>query len=242
MKAVVTIFYGRALVPQTDKPVPTVIFSHGFGGNHEQEETMQEQLAAAGIAVYSFDFAGGTGYSPGQSEGDMKDMSVLTEEENLKDALRFIRAQDFADNSKIYLAGASQGGVVSTLEAEDLGDQIAGLYLLYPAFSLFDDARERFDSESDIPNTYNLMGLEVGSRYFKDVYHTDIYEPMSYKGHVEIFHGDQDNLVPLSYSERAQKTFSHASLVTVKGGGHGFATNDQEDVAANISQSILGEQ
>ncbi len=233
--------YGRALVPETNQTVPTVILSHGFGGNHEQEETLQENLAESGIAVYSFDFAGGTGYSVGQSSGEMTNMSVLTEEQNLKDALAVIQSQDFVDTDHIYLIGASQGGVVSTLVAEDLENQIAGLYLLYPAFSLFDDARNRFASESDIPETDNLMGLTVGSRYFTDIYNMDIYDHMTYSGRTTIYHGDADSLVNISYSEEAVTTFPNATLLTVAGGTHGFSTSDQEKVAASISQSILGD-
>lgn len=233
--------YGRVLLPETTQPVPTVILSHGFGGNHAQENRLQEQLALAGIAVYSFDFAGGTGYSPGRSEGDMVDMSVLTEEQNLKDALALVQEQDFADRDRIYLLGASQGGVVTSLVAEDLADQIAGVYLLYPAFSLFEDARGRFASETAIPETFNLMGLTVGSRYFRDVYNVDIYDHLTYSGPVDIFHGNADNLVPISASEAAARTFANARLHTVNGGTHGFSTSDQDRIAPEIIASILGE-
>ena len=37
-----------------------------------------------------------------------------------------------------------------------------------------------------------------------------------------LIHGDSDPLVPLSYSERAQKAFPHAVLTVLKGQGHGF--------------------
>lgn len=216
------------------------LLSHGYGGNHEQEEKIQEYLAKSGIAVYSFDFSGGTGFAPGRSEGDMINMSVLTEEQNLKDAFSLIQTQDFADKKQIYLLGASQGGVVTTLVAEKMGDQIAGVYLLYPAFSLFDDARNRFSSEDAIPKTFNLMGLTVGSRYFTDVYNTDIYNHMTYNGKVEIYHGDADDLVNISYSERAEKTFPNAKLTVVADGSHGFSNEDQVLIAPKIASSILG--
>ena len=233
--------YGRVLLPETDGPVPTVILSHGYGGNHEQESTLQNRLAKAGIAVYSFDFAGGTGYEPGQSEGKMTDMSVLTERQNLKDALAMIQKQDFVDTDRIYLLGASQGGVVTTLVAEELGNQIAGVELLYPAFSLFDDARNCFDSESDIPNTVNLMGLTVGRRYFTDIYNMDIYDHMTYDGPVRIYHGNADGLVDISNSEKAVSTFPNATSTTVAGGTHGFSTRHQEEIAPSIIRDILGE-
>ena len=45
----------------------------------------------------------------------------------------------------------------------------AGLYLLYPTFSLFDDARVRFSAKDNIPETINLMGITVGRKYFMDI-------------------------------------------------------------------------
>lgn len=109
--------YGIARIPQGAGRVPTVVFAHGFGGNHDQELTIQETLVSNGIAVYAIDFAGGTGYSGGRSEGQMTDMSVLTEQADLEGALATVREQDFADSKNIFLLGASQGGVVSTLTA-----------------------------------------------------------------------------------------------------------------------------
>lgn len=231
--------YGRVLLPDTSGKVPTVILSHGFGGNHEQELTLQQRLAENGIAVYSFDFSGGTGYEPGQSEGKMTDMSVLTEKQNLEDAISMISKQNFVDTAQLYLIGASQGGVVSTLVANEQVQNIKGLFLLYPALSLFDDARERFASKSDIPNTYDLMGLTVGRKYFEDVYDMDIYNYMdNFKNPVYIFHGTSDSLVPVTYSERAQKTFANAQLTTLSGEGHGFSNDAQEKIASAIIKSI----
>ncbi|TCD54409.1 alpha/beta fold hydrolase [Alloscardovia theropitheci] len=233
--------YGRALIPQSDGRIPTVIFSHGFGGNYEQESTLQEAIATAGIAVYAFDFAGGSGYSPSQSEGETTDMSVLTESRNLRDALSMIRNQDFVDTNNIFLMGASQGGVVTSLTAsnDDIQSLIRGVVLLYPAFSLINDAHERFSSENAIPNTYNLMGIEVGKRYFTDVWNIDIFSEISkYRGPVAIFHGTADNLVPLSYSQRAEQAFPHATLTQVPDGGHGFSTSIQTSIAPQIISFI----
>lgn len=224
-----------ARIPQGAGRVPTVVFAHGFGGNHDQELTLQETLAANGIAVYAIDFAGGTGYSPGQSEGDMMDMSVLTEQSDLEGALATVQARDFVDPNNIFLLGASQGGVVSTLTALAETDQFQGLMLLYPAFSLFDDAHERFGSESAIPNTYNLMGLTVGRRYFEDAWNIDIFREMAELNKpVTIYHGTADDIVPYRYAERARRSFPDASLTTVENGGHGFSGSEQEQIAGQL--------
>ena len=61
------------MIPESKKKLPLVILSHGFGGNHEQEQTLQEEIAK-GVVVFSFDFAGGSGYSAGKSEGSNKEI------------------------------------------------------------------------------------------------------------------------------------------------------------------------
>ena len=52
--------YGVAYVPNTDKKVPLVIFSHELGNDHTSGVRYAERLAEAGYAAYVFDFCGGT--------------------------------------------------------------------------------------------------------------------------------------------------------------------------------------
>lgn len=232
--------FGKLRRPAGDGEHPVVIFSHGFGGNHEQKLHLQELLAQHGVAVYSFDFAGGSGYGLGRSEGNMTDMSVLTEVQNLQDALTFVKSLEGVDPTRITLIGASQGGTVTTLVAEQNPVGVEHIVLFYPAFSLFDDARQRFTTASDIPETVDFMGLTVGRRYYADMLDMDIYDHMAgYHGTVTIFHGTDDNLVPLSYSQRAVTTFSHATLTPLDGEGHGFSTAAQETVAFAILPTIM---
>ena len=58
---------------------PIVIICHGFGGNRDRGTTymVAKQLPNEGIATLRFDFNG-----HGQSEGKMKDMTVLKEVED----------------------------------------------------------------------------------------------------------------------------------------------------------------
>lgn len=232
--------YGEVKRPDVQGPVPVVIVSHGFGGNHTQTPRMQELLAQHGVVVYSFDFAGGSGYESGQSEGSMTDMSVMTEVQNLRDALALVQGLDYIDPSRTYLVGASQGGVVTTLVAEDNPAGVPGIALIYPAFSLFDDAHERFPTREDITDTADLMGLTVGRRYFEDVYDVNIYDHMTFTGQVLIFHGTADDIVPISYSQRASTTFANATMTALDGQGHGFTEAAQETVADGILRMING--
>ena len=60
-----------------------------------------------------------------------------------------------------------------------------------------------------------------------------------YTGPVIIFHGDQDNIVPISYSQNAVNTsYSNAQLVTVEGAGHSFGGDDATSVAGQTISFI----
>ena len=43
-------------------------------------------------------------------------------------------------------------------------------------------------------------------------------------------HGSDDEVVPISYSERAAKIFPHAELITYTNEGHGFRKDAMRDV------------
>ena len=117
--------YARAYIPDVQGQVPLVVYSHGLGASLEHDEEVQKTLAKSGVAVFSFEFAGGSSSSSPMSEGLTTDMSVLTEVQNLKDAIRIASGMEYADPQKIYLMGSSQGGLVTALTAEEVTN-IAG--------------------------------------------------------------------------------------------------------------------
>lgn len=65
-----------------------------------------------------------------------------------------LKKESFVDTDHIFLLGASQGGMVSAITAAEHTKEIRGLMLLYPAFVLVDDAKERFQSVDEIPEQY----------------------------------------------------------------------------------------
>ena len=73
--------YGVLQLPETEVPVPLVILSHGFGGNHSFSLPTAARFVESGFAAYSYDFCGG-GFNS-RSSGTMMDMSVLTEAADL---------------------------------------------------------------------------------------------------------------------------------------------------------------
>lgn len=218
--------YGVVYIPQdAGGKLPTVIFSHGFGGNYQVGTQYAEALAAKGYVVYCFDFCGGSPDS--KSDGSTLEMSVFTEQADLEAVIDRMKEQPFVDSGNIFLMGTSMGGAVSAITAAAHEDEIQGAILLYPAFVLVDDAKEQFESTADIPDTYYQMWMTVGRVFAEDLLDYDIYNAISaYKKDVLLIHGDADRIVPLSYSEKAAGVYDSARLEVISGAGHGFSGGD----------------
>lgn len=219
--------YGKLYLPETVDNPPLVFLSHGFGANYKSVEGYAHYFVDNGVAAYVFDFNGGGLGS--RSDGKKTEMSVLTEAADLEVVLDYF--QDFSgiNNQQIFLFGASQGGFVSTYVAGTRPDDIAGLIVLYPAYVLQDDSKKRNPNPELGPETSRIMGIEVGKIYDIDAQSFDIYDIMpQYHGKTLIIHGTSDNIVPISYSERAVTTFPNARLVVIDGAGHGFTGKANE--------------
>lgn len=220
--------YGVMYIPQNaGERMPAVIFSHGFGGNYQVGTQYAEALAAEGYVVYCFDFCGG---SPGSlSDGSTLEMSIFTEQADLEAVIAMLQGLDYVDSDNLFLMGTSQGGAVSAITAAAHKEEIKGAILLYPAFCLVDQTKERFDRVEDIPDTYFSLWMTVGRAYAENLLDYDIYEAIStYEEDVLILHGDADSIVPLSCSERAVEVYSSARLEVFPGAGHGFHGEDAQ--------------
>ena len=230
--------YTRAFVPDVEGRVPLVIFSHGLGADARHEEEVQKTLAKAGIAVFSLEFAGGSSSSAPMSEGLTTEMSVLTEVQNVKDAIRIASGMEYTNPQKIYLMGSSQGGLVTALTAEEVTN-IAGLFLFYPAFSLPDDIRSSFPKLDEVPETFNLLGTKIGKIYITDIYDMDAYANLDKLAMpVHIYHGKDDNIVPLTASQKAMKRLKDARLTTLDDTGHALTPEQQAQIGFEIADEI----
>ena len=229
--------YGVAYVPDTDKKVPLVIFSHELGNDHTSGVRYAERLAEAGYAAYVFDFCGGT-VGGNRSDGSNKEMSILTEASDLESVLSTAKSWDFVDPDKIVLLGGSMGGLVTTVVGSTHQDEIAGMILMYPALSAKDDSgAEQYQTEDEIPEDVSLFGgwIHVGKNYITDLWKVDFNQLLSsYQGHMLLLHGDKDSTVPLSYSEEAKEIIPDCEFYVIKDGGHEFFGQPFEDAMGYI--------
>jgi len=234
--------YGVLYLPLEEKEkYPAVIISHGFSGTADQAEAIAQTFAENGYAVYAFDFIGGGPKSrSGAADGDMSHMSVLTEAADLSAVMDQILEMPFVDPEHLFLLGQSQGGYVSAYTAAQRPGDIKALILQFPAFALQDDCWERHGSIENVPETEHFMGQELGAVYSLDAMSMDIYDVIgAYKGDVLIVHGDNDKLVDLSYSEKAEQVYDSAQLIVYEGAGHGFFGENADRFAADALAFLL---
>ncbi|MBQ7251982.1 MAG: alpha/beta hydrolase [Kiritimatiellae bacterium] len=224
-------------------PLPLALFAHEFGGHSRSPWWVRyaTHLAAAGIAAYAFDFAGG-GESC-RSDGKTTDMSVLTEADDLESVLDAARGWTFADPARILLCGGSQGGTVAAIVAARRAEAVARLVLLYPAFVIRDDLHAKFASPEAVPAVFRYNDwVDVGPRYVRDMWDFDVYEAMpSFARPVLIVHGDRDAIAPLPYSERAAATYPDARLAVLEADTHAFLLPETQERCLAAIDAFLRE-
>lgn len=224
--------YGDAYIPDAEE-FPLVIFSHGYNGYKDDFRSDAAFLLDEGVASITFTFCGSGARD--RSGLATTQMTVFTEREDLEALMDYAgRIKGF--NGKLYLFGGSQGGLIAAMAAQTRPEDIAGLALIFPALSIPDSwngmyPEGRFPAAEDIPETIPWMGVDLGRDFAATLRGFDVYEKMAeFTKPVMIFHGTADNVIPISYSERASETYPNCWYKTYPGAGHGFAPNLMTEV------------
>lgn len=213
--------YGKIYRPEGEGKFPAIILSHGYNGTGNDFINECTYFAQNGYIAYAYDFCGGSGRS--KSTGNSTDMTIFTEKSDLLAVFDYIYALEDVDPSRVYLFGGSQGGLVTTLAAEERADKVKAMALYFPALCIPDNWRNTFPDVTKIPEVYDFWGLKLGKKFFTDMHDFKVFDTIgNYDKNVLIIHGDKDPIVPLSYSERAVKTYQHAELIVLPGEAHGF--------------------
>ncbi len=230
--------------PEGKSSYPMVIICHGFTANKESVllESLSEKLEKLGIGSVRFDFNG-----HGHSEGKFEDMTVLNEISDAKKVYEYVKGHK--EVSSVSLAGHSQGGVVASMLAGELGyDRIKSVVLMAPAAVLRDDAirGQLFDIRYDSINPPKSVSLHhpehpdysIGRMYIKTAQTLPIFETAGkYEGPVMMIHGMHDIVVPYTYSERYHETFKNSELKLMQSADHSFTS--QYDEATTLAADFF---
>ena len=222
---------------------PLAILMHGFSGNKEGqlEKLIADSLQKYGVGSIRFDFNG-----HGKSEGKFSEMTVPNEIEDAKKVYEYACSLPWVDNTKIAIAGHSQGGVVTSMLAGELGaSKIKAAVLLAPAAVLRDDAIRgatmgaQYDPLDPPAEGVKLYGnLVLGADYIRTAFSLPIYETAAkYTGSACIIHGTGDKVVPYTYGERYHGIWPNSELHILDFYDHGFSQNVYH--AAEIASDFI---
>ena len=204
---------------------PMVMLLHGFTGNKYNRPLtdIADALEKKGVASIRFDFNG-----HGESEGDFINMTVLNEIEDARKVYEYVKVLDYV--SEVSIAGHSQGGVVTSMLAGELGrENVRSVVLLAPAAVLRDDALRgnvmgsAYDAGNP-PESVKIFGrFDLGRDYMTSAQTLPIYETAEkYTGPVCLIHGTADRIVPYTYSLSYHKIYADSKLNLIEGADHGF--------------------
>ncbi|MBU3177721.1 alpha/beta hydrolase [Clostridium estertheticum] len=240
---------GMLHIPENiNNKVPIVIIFHGFCGDkmgpHFIFVKLSRLLERVGIACIRFDFAGS-----GESDGDFIDMTMDTELKDANNILNYVRKLDFVDNDRIGIVGLSMGGAIASMLAGERKSDIETLCLWAPAGNMGEIILDKHyigaNFEEFRQNGYfDVEGLLVGRKFVDNVKNIKIYEKASeYDKKSLIIHGDKDDVVSLSASQRYIDFWGDSSLLKViNGANHTFDKHEWEEQVINNTIEFIEKQ
>lgn len=213
---------------------PLVIIIHGLTGHMEEPHirAIAAQFNELGMATLRAEM-----YGHGKSGGDFHRHNLFKWLNNAMTVTDYAKSLDFVTD--LYLCGHSQGGVTTELVGGMKHEDFRAIMPLSPATFITEGARagREFGYEFDpdrIPDELPVNDEQtVDGNYVRAAQLLDIdYAIEKYKGPVLIVHGDQDEAIPVHYSEEAAAKYSNARLVIVKGDDHCYNYHLDEVLAA----------
>jgi alpha-beta hydrolase superfamily lysophospholipase len=172
------------LPPQTRPPV--VIGSHGLysSGNSPKQIALAEECNRLGIAYFRFDHRG-----CGKSQGEFEEVTSLEARcRDLIAAAAAMRARTDLED-QLGLFGSSMGGTVCLSAAGELGAQ-ALVTFAAPIRSRIPAGSPRFTAQRK-----DGIYLDAAKTRF------DITGRLAANENILVFHGDSDDVVPVSHAE-----------------------------------------
>jgi dienelactone hydrolase len=231
-----------AHIPESETPLPVIIFSHGFKGFKDWGpfNTIARIFADAGFAFIKFNFSF-NGTTP-ESPLDFTDLEAFGQNNFTKELDDLHRVIDWVINAnnlfrpdleRISLLGHSRGGGITILKAaEEPRVAAAATWAAVADFS-------RFITEQDIADwkqtgVHFIENARTGQMMplYLQLYHDFIHNQprLHIKGAVSritkpllIVHGTADETVAVSHAlELKEENPEMVSLLTIEGGDHTF--------------------
>jgi putative redox protein len=176
-----------------------VIFSHCLYSSKDgyKIKKMAEGIVNCGYTLMTFDFT-----FAGESPGNITDISVLEEVNDLLAAIKIFRERGV---KKLHLMGSSMGAAVSVIAASESDDKFESLILIATPLDLLGIIPDMTPEKADRlePHGYtSVQGVKLKNSFFRELKNIDMIDAVGkIKAPVIIFHGGMDEVVKFSNHE-----------------------------------------
>ena len=203
-----------------------VVYLHGFASSPSSRKAtfFREKLHSRGIELETLQL----------EEGGFRNISLSSQLRVVESAL---------GGWPVRIVGSSMGGYLAALYAAS-HPEVERLVLLAPAFNFFDrwvqsvgsQKMEEWKAQGEIPVYHYAEGREVpiGYQLVEDAKRYEAFP--RFPQPCLIFHGTEDTVVPVEYSEQVARSHPNVKLVTLK------SSHELTDVLGTIwdeSESFL---
>ena len=215
--------------PEGVEKGPLCILFHGFTGHMEEDHIVgaMQAMVDCGVSVLRVEL-----YGHGQSDGEFRNHTLYKWVTNALSVVHYAKSWDFVTD--IYMSGHSMGGMLTMLIAAMCPDDIKAIIPLSPAWCIPDDARRgmilgsSFDPKH-IPDVLVNEMWEISGDFVRVAQTINVEDAiLAYEGKVCIIHGDEDDIVPYSYAERAASLYKHAKLIPIHEDDHIYSWHLEE--------------
>ncbi len=210
------------------KPLPALLFIHGWRSNKTGNVKRAEELIKYGFISLCIDLRG-----HGDSEGNVEEYSRKDHMEDIKNAYKYLTDLKEADKEKIGIVGASYGGYLSAVAVNDL--KFNRLVLRVPALY--------FDDNFDVPTDKLIKG---DPKAFKTWDLTPekslaLKGVKNFKGNILIIEAENDTIIPHEVIENYRKIANpkKTKYVLMRDTPHSLETKAQEEAYLYILKNWL---
>ncbi|MDR1026041.1 MAG: prolyl oligopeptidase family serine peptidase [Lactobacillus sp.] len=210
-----------------------VILSNGFGGVKDSpgRQLVADLFQDLGYATLRMDNRG-----RGESEGSTLDSTVAAGLEDLSTLVNYADSQTWVDKDNIGLYGNSYGGGVAVFEA---ARNPIYSFIIFSSPSVDNKEMYEYAGIIDIKKwktdgVAEMFGCQRSYKFYEEAQTINGYkEAEKIKCPALILHGDEDEAVPLSQSQRLHKAIANSTLIVLK--GHAHNAGKSKEAIANIA-------
>ena len=201
---------------------PLVIVIHGLTGHMEEPHitALARLFNEMGVASLRVEM-----YGHGKSDGEFRNHNLFKWLNNAMTVTDHAKSLPFVTD--LYVCGHSQGGAATIFLAGMKPEDFKAIMPLSPATMIPEGARTGqefgYDFDPDhIPDEVPVnTEQKVSGNYIRAAQMLDMdWAIQHYTGPVLIVHGDEDEAIPVHYSQKAAAKYSDARLVIIHGDDH----------------------